>query len=147
MEGKILECDTTKQKGVISGDDGNRYYFNPEQVKGGPTPASGKRVDFQVQGENAQEIYVENPATDVSSTKIIAALLGIFLGGLGAHKFYLGFKKQGAIMLIIFLFGFVLLGIPSSLIAFIGLIEGIIYLARSSEDFEKYHVSGHKGWF
>ncbi len=60
--------------------------------------------------------------------KYIAALLAIFLGLFGVHKFYLGQKTAGIIYLIFFW-----TGIPEIL----GIIEGIIYLFTSQEKFDK----------
>ena len=34
-------------------------------------------------------------------SKIVAALLALFLGYFGAHDFYLGFKKQGIIKIVL----------------------------------------------
>ena len=70
--------------------------------------------------------------------KIVAGILGILLGGLGIHKFYLGYTKEGVIQLIL---GFLCVG------SIIGLIEGIIYLTKSDEDFVKTYITGKKGWF
>jgi ribosomal protein S27AE len=58
--------------------------------------------------------------------RIVAALFGIFLGGLGAHKFYLGEIGWGVVYLI-FCWTF----IP----AIAGLIEGIMFLTMSDEAF------------
>lgn len=58
--------------------------------------------------------------------RIAAALFALFLGGFGAHKFYLGRIGQG-ILYLVFCWTF----IP----AIIGFIEGIIYLTKSDEDF------------
>lgn len=64
-------------------------------------------------------------------SKLAAGLFGILLGGLGVHKFYLGKIGQGIIYIL-----FVWTGIP----AIIGLIEGILYLAQSDEEFNaKYN--------
>ncbi|XKE95557.1 TM2 domain-containing protein [Metaplanococcus flavidus] len=60
--------------------------------------------------------------------KLAAALLAIFLGDFGAHKFYLGKPGTGLIYLLFFW-----TGIP----AVIGVIEGIIYLLSSEEDFQR----------
>ena len=72
--------------------------------------------------------------------KIVAGILGILLGWLGIHKFYLGYTKEGVIQLII---GVVTCGIGG----LIGLIEGIIYLTKSDEDFVATYITGKKGWF
>ena len=57
-----------------------------------------------------------------------AALLAFFLGGLGAHKFYLGKVGQGFLYLI-FCWTF----IP----AIVAFIEFFIYLSTSDEDFAR----------
>lgn len=71
----------------------------------------------------------------------------VFLGAFGAHKFYLGYTSQGIIMLLVFLFGFILLGVPSMIIGLIAFIEFIIYLTKTDEDFEQTYVVGRKPWF
>ncbi|MNP82062.1 hypothetical protein D3C76_1805820 [compost metagenome] len=50
-------------------------------------------------------------------------------------------------MLLVFLFGWILLGIPSFIIGIIAFIEFVIYLTKSEEDFEQTYVVGKKGWF
>lgn len=72
--------------------------------------------------------------------KIAAGICGILLGGLGIHKFILGYTKEGIIQIIITL---VTCGIGSLL----GLIEGIIYLTKSDEEFSRTYVQNKKGWF
>lgn len=41
-------------------------------------------------------------------SSVVAGLLGIFLGGFGAHDWYLGDKKKGAIHVCLFAAGFVI---------------------------------------
>jgi len=60
--------------------------------------------------------------------KLVTALLAIFLGGLGIHKFYLGQTGWG-ILYLVFCWTFV----P----ALVGLIEGILFLVMSQEDFNR----------
>ena len=59
--------------------------------------------------------------------KITAGLLAILLGTFGAHKFYLGDTGIGILYLCFFW-----TWIPTIL----GVIEGIIYLTKSDEEFE-----------
>ncbi|MCD7034486.1 TM2 domain-containing protein [Metabacillus sp. GX 13764] len=63
--------------------------------------------------------------------KYIAAALGIFTGGFGIHKFYLGKPGQGLLYIL-----FCWTGIPEVL----GVIEGVLYLLRGQDRFnEKYN--------
>lgn len=71
--------------------------------------------------------------------KVLAGVLAILLGGLGVHKFILGYTKEGIIQLI--------LGFACGVGAVIGLIEGIIYLTKSDEEFYNTYQVGKKGWF
>lgn len=80
--------------------------------------------------------------------KIAAGLLGIFLGVFGIHKFYLGYTKEGVTMLLIsVLGGIVTFGMAAWVVALFGLIEGIIYLTKSDEEFRERYVQARKAWF
>ena len=61
-----------------------------------------------------------------------AGILAILLGGIGTHKFYLGETFKGVIYLL-FCWTF----IP----AIVALIEGILYLTKSDEEFQRKYVS------
>src|SRR5437588_123452 len=74
---------------------------------------------------------------DIGQKKMIAGLLGILLGGLGIHKFYLGMTTPGLIMLLVSL---LTCGIGWMIMHPIGLIEGILYLTKSDDDFEKQYL-------
>ena len=76
--------------------------------------------------------------------KLVAGLLGILLGSLGIHKIYLGYTKEGVIMLLVSL---LTCGIGAVVMEIIGLIEGIMYLVKSDEEFQATYVDSHKGWF
>ena len=79
--------------------------------------------------------------------KIVAGILGILVGGFGIHKFILGYSTEGVIMLVVWLVGLALCGIPSLVVNVIGIIEGIMYLTKSDEDFVRTYIQGRKGWF
>jgi TM2 domain-containing membrane protein YozV len=76
--------------------------------------------------------------------KLTAGICGILLGGLGIHKFILGYKKEGLIMLLVSILS---CGILLGIMGIIGLIEGIIYLTKSDEEFVRLYIQGKKGWF
>jgi len=85
------------------------------------------------------EVLFEN-----ADKKVAAGICGILLGTFGIHKFILGYKKEGLIMLLVSL---LTCGFGASVFAIIGLVEGIIYLTKSDEEFVKLYGSGEKGWF
>lgn len=76
--------------------------------------------------------------------KIPAGILAILLGGLGIHKFYLGYTKEGVIMLLVTV---LTLGMGAFIIGTIALIEGIVYLTKPDDQFVATYVTGRRGWF
>ncbi|MDM7485064.1 MAG: TM2 domain-containing protein [Vibrio metschnikovii] len=145
MKGTVIDFNQFDHTGLISGEDGNRYPLTIYEWKGEQGPKIGLTVDFFVQDGQATAIY-PLPSSK-SSKKIVAALLAFFFGSLGVHKFYLGYIKQGLIMLFAFLLGFLLLGIPSAIIGIIAFVEFLIYVTRSDEEFEQIYILSRKPWF
>ena len=76
--------------------------------------------------------------------RIAAGICGILIGALGIHKFVLGLNTAGTIMLLV---SVLTCGIGAIPMHVIGLIEGIIYLSKSDEDFYQTYVVGRKEWF
>lgn len=79
---------------------------------------------------------------DQTDKKLIAGLFGIFgifFGGWGIHKFILGYNKEGVIQL--------LLCFVCGIGTIIGVVEGIIYLTKSDDEFVSTYLVGRKGWF
>lgn len=60
MKGKILDYNFQESKGIISGEDGNRYTFENSQWKGSVNPKANQVVDFDFDGQNAKDIYLLN---------------------------------------------------------------------------------------
>ncbi len=79
-----------------------------------------------------------------ASNKIPAGICGILLGGLGVHKFILGYTAAGLIMLLVTLLS---CGLAYPAMHIIGLVEGIIYLCKPDEEFVRVYVDGRKEWF
>jgi len=76
--------------------------------------------------------------------KVVAGVLGILLGGLGIHKFYLGYNTAGIIMILVTV---LTCGFGGTVMAIIGLIEGIIYLTKTDEEFVATYITNKKEWF
>ena len=68
------------------------------------------------------------PVGQSSKSKLAAGLLGIFLGGLGVHNFYLGNTGKAVAQLLLTLVGWILLGLGPIAAAIWGFVEGIIIL-------------------
>lgn len=137
--------------GLISGDDGVRYAFTRGGLRGeARSVPAGADVDFEIAEGVATNIYVTATNTSVLSgdkNKIVAALLALFLGWLGVHKFYLGKTSAGIIMLLCGTIGWVLFAIPPLIVSVIAFIEFIIYLVKPDAEFNRDYVVGNRSWF
>jgi TM2 domain-containing membrane protein YozV len=96
---------------------------------------------------DAQEQQASAPQGEPGSKKLAAGICGILLGAFGVHKFILGITKPAIIMLVVSLVGFIACGIPTAAMSIIGIVEGIMYLTKSDEDFHQIYEVGKKGWF
>lgn len=91
----------------------------------------------------------------VESKKMAAGITAILLGGFGIHKFILGYVTEGIIILVLNLIivptaGAVTCGIGFGLYSItylIPIIEGIIYLTKSDEEFINIYQKNKKPWF
>ena len=87
-----------------------------------------------------------------TKSKVVAGILAILLGGLGIHKFYLGYIVPGIILLVASIISavtaIILIGLVGLfVIGTICLIEGILYLTKSDEEFHETYVVNRKAWF
>ena len=76
--------------------------------------------------------------------KIVAGILAILVGSLGIHKFILGYTTEGVIMLLVSVLSCGMLAIVMTVI---GIIEGVMYLTKSDEEFVRTYIQSKKGWF
>lgn len=68
---------------------------------------------------------------DYEKDRVTAGVLAILLGWAGVHRFYLGDTGLGLLYLCFFW-----TGIP----AIVGLVEGILYLTKTDEEFQRRYV-------
>ena len=94
-----------------------------------------------------QQYYAPQPPVAKSpKDKTTAGILAILLGAFGVHKFYLGYTTPAVIMLVVSIVGACLVVGPA-VMGIIGLIEGILYLTKSDEEFQNTYVNNQKFWF
>ena len=84
---------------------------------------------------------------EVRSKRIAAGVTALTLsaggvGWVGAHKFLLGYKKEGLISLLVSL-----TCVAMVVFNIIALIEGILYLTKSDEEFYQTYIAEKRGWF
>jgi TM2 domain-containing membrane protein YozV len=102
--------------------------------------------------EGAKEAFDNLSKAGGENKKILAGILAIVLGSLGVHKFILGYQKEGLILLGVSVVGYatLCLAIGAFILmatGIIGLIEGIIYLTKSDEEFYQTYQVNKKPWF
>lgn len=106
------------------------------------------KEDEPFDGPSEEPEEAESAASSsAEKSKIVAGLLAIFLGAFGIHKFYLGYADAGVTMLLVSIFGSLLIMLGPAVMGSIALIEGIIYLSRSDQQFYETYVLGRKPWF
>lgn len=131
-----------------------------DDAKDGAKKAAGKAEEFAGEAKEKAKEFADDAKETASefannaketfnevtgeNKKVLAGILAIIFGSLGIHKFILGYKKEGLIMLLVTV---LTCGIGASVIGLIGFIEGIIYLTKSDEEFYSTYQIGQKGWF
>lgn len=120
------------------------------------TLAANSLIKRCIRPRNSEtESSADNPSFPDSRNKWAAGLLAIFLGNLGVHKLYLGYKYPAYL----YFFSTIITAILSKLIfghyenvflyliAIISKIEGVIYLWHSENDFKDKYINNTKHWF
>ncbi len=136
------ECKYCGEKIKQQQTNQQHYYQSSGNTENMAEPVSQVRSPFQSQPQFQsqvinQQYYERSNSSGIDpnwpiKSKIAAGILAILFGGIGIHKFYLGKIGMGILCLL-----FAWTGIP----VFIGVIEGIVYLCSSDENFQrKYHV-------
>ena len=97
MRGSIISY--TRNKGLISGADNNRYEFTRLDWSGQGEPSAGIKVDFVAEGEIAKNIFPLS--IDSKHSKVVMAIVCWFFGVFGVHRFMVGKIGTGVLMLLL----------------------------------------------
>jgi len=112
MRGQVLGVDKRRGEGIVSGDDGRRYRFKPDDWAHRGEPAVGMYVDFETEADRALTLFpvpgtlpaaaaAGGDAEPNDRNKFVAAILALLLGPFGIHRFYLGRTGTGIVMLVL----------------------------------------------
>lgn len=143
-EDDVEEPDDAEEAGGEAGSDETRTGGESERPNAAsddrPTPGADEQYCsscgevIKKEAEICPECGVRqsSPASSSDKDRVTAGILALLLGGLGAHKFYLGETGLGLLYLC-FSWTF----IP----AIVGFIEGILYLTKTDEEFQRKYVN------
>lgn len=149
MRGQVLGVDKRTGEGIVSGDDGRRYAFGPDDWAHRGAPSIGALVDFESHDNRALSIfpvpvpvaaqagsgqpltaYPEPVVPRTDRNKLVAALIAFLVGPLGIHRFYLGRTGTGILMLVL---SITVIGL--ALTVPWALIDMVRYLVMSDDEF------------
>ncbi|AZQ59384.1 NINE protein [Maribacter sp. MJ134] len=148
--------DAAKDKAKDLGDKAEDAFDSAKEKAGEfADKAEEKANDFADEAKKTANEFSDGLNKAVGggeNKKMLVGILAIILGQFGVHKFLLGYQKEGFIMLGATILGyitacfvigsFIVMGV-----AIVGLVEGIIYLTKSDEDFYNTYQIGKKPWF
>ncbi|WP_208440445.1 TM2 domain-containing protein [Bartonella raoultii] len=135
MKGKIIGQDQGDY--FISGADGKRYQFANWDWSGKKPPKVGDVVDFVCEGDTVKSIFPILTEGQSSQSKVTLAIVCLFLGGLGIHRFMVGKTGTGVVMLLltITLVGAIISG-------FWAFIDFIVILTGNFRDKDGHKITG-----
>ena len=129
MIGVIKDYDTETQTGIISNGKENFPFTIDDWIANAP-PELGDNVKFDLRGEKVFNIDLYAATLDKGSAvkrKWVAVALGLFLGIVGAHRFYLGFYRMGFTIIVVNALLIKVIGAPQFAILW-GIIETVLLL-------------------
>lgn len=146
--------DGAKKAAGKVGDKASEFADDAKELAG---DAKEKAKEFASEAKKSASEFSDSAKEAFNSAsgdnkKVLAGILAIIVGAFGAHKFILGYKKEGGILLGVTLVSILLSCVGVGLLfvwipGIIGLVEGIIYLTKSDEEFYNTYQVGKKPWF
>ena len=97
----------------------------------------------------AQSSEYSDPTWDeIKSKKTTAGIIGLFFGAFGAHKFVIGYQKEGFIYLgVSVVGGIITCGGALAVTSILALIESIMLLTKTPEEFKRLYIDKKTPWF
>ena len=97
---------------------------------------------------NPESVKSSLSLDEIKSKKTTAGVLGIFFGAFGAHKFVLGYKQEGFIYLgVSVVVGAISCGAALFITSTLALVESILLLTKTPEEFKKKYIDTKTPWF
>lgn len=149
-EGVRKAAEKAEEFGKEAKEKASEFAEDAKEALGG---AKDKAEEFASEakdkaGEFAGEAKEAFDRATGSNKKVLAGITAILLGGFGIHKFVLGYIKEGIILLAItVIIGIFSFGLLTFLVWIFTLIEGIIYLTKTDDEFYNTYQAGKKSWF
>ncbi len=84
-------------------------------------------------------------AREEGPSRVACGVVALLIGWLGIHKFMLGQTTAGIIAICVSTLGCIFGG--QLVMSIIGIVEGIMYLTKSDEEFYQTYVVEKKAWF
>ena len=116
----------------------------PNAASANPSPANTASPQNAWRCSSQQAVFQR---ISPSKNHIVAGLLALFFGIFGIHKFYMGHPTEGFIMLGVTVVGsLVTFGATALIMQLIAVVEGLIYLIKTQNQFELDYVQGDRKW-
>ena len=92
--------------------------------------------------------YSDPSWDEIKSKKTTAGIIGLFFGAFGAHKFVIGYQKEGFIYLgDSVVGGTISCGGALAVTSILALIESIMLLTKTPEEFKRLYIDKKTPWF
>ena len=102
----------------------------------------------KVESPNIDEELSNAEIDELKSRRTTIGILAIIFGFLGVHKFMLGYKREGFILLAVSIIGGIITcGIAIIVTDIIGIIEGIMILNKTPMQFKETYIDKKTFWF
>ena len=141
-ENKIPEnIKWSAEDGGVTNQDVNPVTQEIEEIK---SVDYGKMVGVLINAINELKAEID----ELKSRRTSIGVLGIIFGFLGVHKFMLGYKREGFILLAVSIIGGIITcGIAIIVTDIIGIIEGVMILNKTPMQFKKTYIDRKTFWF